>query len=213
MPDSNDIVFNEYSLDFFVFLDYFWAYITGGTGRVGGSSGGILGGWSPGAVFDILSSIWSVMVVLSWIASIALLFGIIYAYIRAGQLGEVSSEILKRQEEAYAKIHRKDVKNQRWQDVLTHVDSDRPNDWKLAIIEADIILDELLNTLGYAGTSVGEKLKSVPPTAFTTINQAWRAHNVRNRIAHEGADFDLSKREAQQTIAEYQMVFEEFEFV
>ena len=41
------------------------------------------------------------------------------------------------------------------------------------------------------------------PTSFTTINQAWRAHNVRNRIAHEGADFNLSKIEAQQTIAEY----------
>lgn len=214
MPDNNDILFNEYSLDFFAFIDYAFAFLFGGGGAgSGGMGGGAVSGWSPGAVFAWLSDAWSVFVVLSWLVSFLLIFGIIYAYIRHNQLGEVFAEILKRQEEAFAKIHRKDVKNLRWQDVLTHSDSDRPNDWKLAIIEADIILDELLNTLGYAGTTIGEKLKSVSPASFTTINQAWRAHNVRNRIAHEGADFNLSQMEARQTVAEYKMVFDEFNFI
>lgn len=213
MPDSNDILFNEYSLDFFAFIDFAFAYLFGGGSAGTPGAGGAISNWSPGAVFAWLSDLWSVFVVLSWLVSFLLIFGIIYAYIRHSQLGEVFAEILKRQEEAFAKIHRKDVKNMRWQDVLTHSDSDRPNDWKLAIIEADIILDELLNTLGYAGTTIGDKLKSVSPTSFNTINQAWRAHSVRNRIAHEGADFNLSKKEAQQTVAEYKMVFDEFNFI
>lgn len=217
MPDENDIVFNEYSLDFFAFLDFFFAHISGGfsglSGGSGSTSGGILGGWSPSQFFHTLTDIWSFLVILSWLVSALLVFGLIYAYIRHGQLQEVLAEIQKQQEKAFAKLHKKDVKNQRWQDVLTHVDSDRPNDWKLAIIEADIILDELLNTLGYAGSSIGEKLKSVSPNSFQTINQAWRAHNVRNRIAHEGAEFDLSKRAAKEAVTEYQMVFEEFDFI
>lgn len=215
MRDENDILFNEYSLDFFGFIDLLFSFIFGGASSAGGGGGvaGYLSTWSPGAVFAWLSGLWSFMVVLSWLVSALLIFGIIYAYIRHEQLSEVFAEILKRQEEVYAKLHKKDVKNARWQDVLTHIESDRPNDWKLAIIEADIVLEELLTTLGYAGTTIGDKLKSVSPTNFRTINQAWRAHNVRNRIAHEGADFNLSKIEAQQTIAEYRMVFEEFDFV
>jgi len=209
--DENDIVFNEYSLDFFAFLDYAFTFLFGNDG-VGGS-GDIISKWSPGIIFEWLSNIWSFFVILSWLVSFLLIYGIVYAYIRHNQIGEVFAEILKRQEEAFAKVHKKDVKNLRWQDVLKHSDSDNPNDWKLAIIEADIILEELLNNLGYAGVTIGDKLKSVSPNSFTTINQAWRAHNVRNRIAHEGADFNLTKKEAQQTVAEYKMVFEEFDFI
>lgn len=215
MRDENDILFNEYSLDFFGFIDLLFSFLVGGGSSAGGGGGvaGYVSAWSPGAIFAWLSGIWSFMVVLSWLASALLIFGIIYAYIRHEQLGEVFAEILHRQEEAYEKLHRKDVKNARWQDVLAHIESDRSNDWKLAIIEADIVLEELLSTLGYAGTTIGDKLKSASPESFRTINQAWRAHNVRNRIAHDGADFNLSKIEAQQTIAEYRMVFEEFDFI
>lgn len=212
MPDENDILFNEYSLDFFAFLDLLFArFLSGASGS--GDIVGPVASWSPEGVFAWLSSVWGVLVVLSWIVSALLLFGLIYAYIRHEQLGEVVAEILKRQEEAYAKIHQKDVKNLRWRDVQNHIGSDRPSDWKLAIIEADILLGELLDTLGYAGTTIGDKLKSVSPNSFSTVNQAWRAHNVRNRVAHEGGDFDLSKKSAQETIAQYKMVFDEFDFI
>lgn len=215
MYDENDIPFNEYSLDFFVFIDYVFSWLFGGVGGIGDNTGVLTGAsaWSPSEIFFWLSSIWSILVVISWIVSALFLFGIIYAYIRAGQLGEVVSEILKRQEEAFVKVHKKDVKNLRWQDVQTHSAGSNPNDWKLAIIEADILLGELLEKLGYAGNTIGEKLKSVSPNSFQTVNQAWRAHNVRNRIAHEGANFELSKREAAEVITQYKMVFDEFDFI
>lgn len=210
MYDSNDIPFNEYSLDFFAFLNYIFARIFGHGGSVGAGS----------QVTDFLttalawiSTTWSVLVVLSWLVSGLLVFGLIYAYIRHAELNEVIAEILKKQEETFAKLNRKDVKNSRWQDVETHISSDRPNDWKLAIVEADIVLGELLDKLGYAGNSIGEKLKSAPPSQFQTLTQAWRAHNIRNRIAHEGADFELSHILAQETIAQYKMVLDEFDFI
>lgn len=211
MRDENDILFNQYSLDFFGFIDFLFRTLSGG-GSGGGTGGGFVTGFSPSSIAVWLSDIWSVLVVLSWMASALLVFGIIYAYIRHEQLGEVIGEILKRQEDAFRQIHSGQVKNARWQDVLEHSASEQPNDWKLAIIEADIILEELLSELGYAGVSVGDKLKSAP-SSFRTIDQAWRAHNVRNRIAHEGANFELSEVMARETIAQYKMVFDEFDFV
>lgn len=226
MYDENDIPFNWYSLDFFSFLDLIFVRLFGGGNTTGGSEGsigsgvttpGLLSGWSPDVIVSSfvqwLTIAWGTFVALSWLASGLLLFGLIYAYIRAGQLGEVATEILKKQEEAFAKIHKKDVKNMRWEDVIKHSSGATSNDWKLAIIEADILLGELLDKLGYAGSTIGEKLKSASPAAFTTINQAWRAHGVRNRIAHESGTFVLSQKEAQETISQYKMVFDEFKFI
>ncbi len=214
MYDENDIIFNQYSLDFFAFIDYVFSWFFGSLRGIGENTGVLTGSdWSPGEIFVWLSTIWNTLVVISWLASATLVFGLIYAYIRHNQLGEVVDGILKKQEEAYTKVHKKDIKNLRWRDVQTHAESSNQSDWKLAIIEADILLGELLEKLGYAGNTIGEKLKGVSPNSFQTVNHAWRAHNVRNRIAHEGADFELTKKEAQEVITQYKMVFDEFDFI
>lgn len=105
------------------------------------------------------------------------------------------------------------VVNRKWQRVIDHLESANPGDWKLAIIEADIILDEMLTKMGYEGGSVGERLKSVERSDFTTIDDAWEAHKVRNLIAHQGADFVVTQREALRVIELYKRVFEEFFFI
>jgi len=56
-------------------------------------------------------------------------------------------------------------------------------------------------------------LKSVSASQMTTLNDAWEAHKIRNRIAHDGADFVLTKRVAQETITQYRRVFDEFGLV
>jgi hypothetical protein len=105
------------------------------------------------------------------------------------------------------------VKNDKWDKILEHVESTNPNDWRLSILEADILLDDILTKMSYHGVSVGEKLKGVERSDFVTIDKAWEAHKIRNMIAHEGSDFVLTQREAKRTIQLYKEVFEEFYFV
>ena len=93
--------------------------------------------------------------------------------------------------------------------MIEHSTSDNPTDWKLAIIEADIILDEILKEAGYGGASLGERLRSISPTQLESLDDAWQAHKVRNQIAHGGADFILTQRLAQDTIKQYRRVFYE----
>lgn len=96
--------------------------------------------------------------------------------------------------------------------VIKFIDSDNPSDWKLAIIEADTILDSLVARMNYPGSNLGERLKMIEPSDFLTLNQAWEAHKVRNRIAHE-PNFQLNKREARATIELYKQVFQEFDYI
>lgn len=105
-----------------------------------------------------------------------------------------------------------DVHNKRWAKIQGLIRSYNSNDWKQAIIEADIILDEMLKKMGYKGDSIGDRLKTVEPSDFTTLDSAWEAHKYRNRIAH-GSDYNISKDEAEEVIKLYEEVFKEFFFI
>lgn len=101
----------------------------------------------------------------------------------------------------------------KWQKVMNLLGMLGESDWRLAIIEADNILADMLQKMGYAGDTIGDKLKSVEPSDFLTLNDAWEAHKIRNRIAHDGTAFRLSHREAQRVIELYKKVFEEFHYI
>ncbi len=100
-----------------------------------------------------------------------------------------------------------------WEKVIAHISSQNPNDWKQAIIDADIILGDLLTKMGYGGEGIGEQLKRVIKGDFQTIDQAWEAHKIRNMVAHEGSSFTLDQHEAQRVINLYKQVFEEFYYI
>lgn len=103
-----------------------------------------------------------------------------------------------------------EVDHSRWAHVQELINTGRESDWRQAIIEADIMLDEILDEQGYVGESVGEKLKQVSPARFATLNDAWEAHKVRNEIAHSGSAYQLTEHVAYRTIAHYENVFREF---
>jgi hypothetical protein len=102
---------------------------------------------------------------------------------------------------------------ERWQKIVEHSESQNQSDWRLAIIEADIILAELLDKLQLPGDTIGEKLKAVEKSDFETIEYAWEAHKARNAIAHEGSNFLLNQHETRHIISLYESVFKEFELI
>ena len=166
--------------------------------------------FSVDGFLHFLDVAWTTYAILAYLVSIGFLVMYVYASIRKNSYSELQTQILRDQERLYNEKYRGATRNSRLKDVLTHIDSDNPNDWKLAIIEADIILDDILKKQGYAGNSLGERLKSISSEQLKSLNDAWEAHKVRNRIAHDGADFVLTHRIAQETIVRYQKVFTEF---
>ncbi len=158
-------------------------------------------------VFHVLNIIWSVYVFLAFSLSILMLVLYAYASSRRWAFFAQADKELRDAEDMYDEIYRGIKKSSRLDDVLKHIDSENPNDWKLAIIEADIMLDDLLKQRGFSGNSLGERLKSISPTQLGSLSEAWEAHKVRNRIAHDGADFVLTKRMAEDAISRYRRVF------
>jgi hypothetical protein len=144
------------------------------------------------------------------VLSLFFLLGIVYSLIRWRQYAIVWQDQLYPNPDDLSKS---ELKNPKWQRVQEHINSDNPSDWRLAILEADIILDELLDSLGYIGDTIGDKLKKANKGDFVTLNDAWEAHKIRNAIAHQGSDFILTQREALRIINLYRVVFEEFDYI
>lgn len=161
--------------------------------------------------FNFLNKIWSIYAIIAYVFCIFMLVLYVYASVRKKSYDDLQTQKLRDAEQLYAEKYLGTPRNSRLKDVLSHIESDNPNDWKLAIIEADIILDDILKQKGYVGSSLGERLKSISSNQLDSLNDAWEAHKVRNRIAHDGADFVLTKRTAQETIVRYQKVFKEFD--
>ena len=101
----------------------------------------------------------------------------------------------------------------RWNRITEQIHSDHEQNWRLAILEADIMLNELLDVLGYRGETMGDKMRNVERADFNTIDMAWEAHRARNKIAHEGTSLLLNSREARRIVDLYERVFREFQFV
>lgn len=100
----------------------------------------------------------------------------------------------------------------RWKKAQSLLNSQNPNDWKQAILEADTMLLDILTGLGYQGDGIGEKLKRVQPGEMKTLDDAWEAHKMRNSIAHE-SNFPLDHHMATQTMHRFRKVFEEFYYI
>ncbi|MDD5165033.1 MAG: hypothetical protein PHG25_00620 [Candidatus Pacebacteria bacterium] len=155
------------------------------------------------------------IVALGFPVSLFFLIGIIYCVEQLKHIRKKETEKYDlKVEPAYeANVKADRVLAERWERVQTHVSSENPSDWRQAILEADIMLEDVLTTLGYQGEGIGEKLKRVEKGDMHTLQDAWEAHLVRNKIAHEGSDFALTKYEAQHVIAQYKRVFEEFYYI
>lgn len=169
--------------------------------------------WFP-AIFGGAKSVFGILVGISIPVSLFFLIGIVYCV-------EQIKHIRKKEELMY------DVKVEpayqvasggdpalahRWENVIRHIESQNQNDWKQAILEADMILDDILTTMGYKGESIGEKLKRVVEGDFKSVQDAWEAHKVRNQIAHE-PNFNLTHYDALAAVNLYKKVFEEFYYI
>jgi hypothetical protein len=97
----------------------------------------------------------------------------------------------------------------RWKRIQEQIVSPGENDWRLAILESDIMLGDALTARRYVGDSIGEQLKGLTRSDLASLDAAWDAHKVRNHIAHRGSTHDLNQREARRVIAEYEQVFRE----
>ncbi len=137
---------------------------------------------------------------------------IVYSLIRLRQVEHEGFHIKEvHEQETHSKVVPAEApQDDRWQGIMTLAYGSSEGDWRRAILEADIMLFDLLREQGYQGDTVADQLKGANPIQMTTLDLAWRAHKMRNDVAHQGENLHLTERDVRATIDYYKRVFEEF---
>ncbi|MDO8495420.1 MAG: hypothetical protein Q7S32_02750 [bacterium] len=73
----------------------------------------------------------------------------------------------------------------KWKEVREHLSSIRDAEWKFAVIEADKMIEDVMEQSGFPGKGLGEKLMAIDKSKLQSLDDLWAAHKLRNLIAHD----------------------------
>jgi hypothetical protein len=73
---------------------------------------------------------------------------------------------------------------------------------KLAVIEADKLLDNVLRSMVIPGETMGERLKAAG-YKYPKLRDVWPAHKLRNQLVHDSA-FQLTQGHAKRALKDFE---------
>lgn len=86
-----------------------------------------------------------------------------------------------------------------WNLIKKRLTSEESNQYKVAILEADGLLDKFLTEAGYEGETVIDKVKSIPQHFSSNIDRVIESHNLRNEII-KNENLSVSKEDAEKNV-------------
>jgi hypothetical protein len=90
-----------------------------------------------------------------------------------------------------------------WERIEEHFYRGGESDLKVAILEADKLLNDALREAGVTGVQLGDRLKKANVGQVPNLNELWQAHKLRNQIAHE-PNFKLKRDLAERALHIYE---------
>lgn len=84
----------------------------------------------------------------------------------------------------------------RWLSIEQGFKKVETNSYPMSILNADKLLDQALQDKGYKGNTTAERMREATPK-WSKPNEVWRAHKLRNQIAHEDGfvvDYETARR-------------------
>jgi len=87
----------------------------------------------------------------------------------------------------------------RWLKIENGLEKGNESSYRLAVIDADKLVDKALTEMGIPGQSMGDKLKKIG-NRLPDIQKLWHAHKLRNQIVHTD-DFNISYDEARRALS------------
>ena len=166
----------------------------------------------PGYVFTIYYIVRLVFIVVD----ILLAFGFIYALMRAwhyhpnfkeGDHHGATGEHGKR-----TPTMRDIVLRERWESIEKKFTLGTPESARLAIIEADALVDTALKGMQIPGEHLADRLSNLDQKDVKSMNRVWRAHRLRNDLVHTPG-FAVPPPDAQRTMDDYEAFLKEMEVI
>ncbi|MDD5589749.1 MAG: hypothetical protein PHQ47_01070 [Candidatus Portnoybacteria bacterium] len=141
----------------------------------------------------------------SFVVSALLMFAIIILLSRAKAGWWVKERL-----DSFKKPNLPQKFEQKWNQIKIRIETGDETNLKMAVIEADSMLDEILKRMSLPGKDMGERLEQISKNHLPSIDDVWEAHRLRNTIVHN-PDIGISHKEAEKSIEAYEKALKELE--
>lgn len=102
--------------------------------------------------------------------------------------------------------------DQRWHKISERLKKGDEANLKLAVIEADTLLDDIFKKMGLPGKNMDERLGQITPAEIKSVDKIWAAHKVRNRIV-SNPETIITFEEAERAISDIEAALKELEYL
>lgn len=147
----------------------------------------------------------------SLIGSVFLLGGLIFLFSKISAFRpeiDVYGAIYGAKKSKIGGAVKKDIVKEKWEKILEKIKNGTEENIKLAVIETDSLIDDLLKEKGVIGETMADRLKSIGRDELKTLDDLWEAHKLRNKIAHQ-PHFKIDYIEAKQAFKNYKAALKE----
>ena len=97
-----------------------------------------------------------------------------------------------------------------WNKITVRLDTGLESEYKLAVIEADSMLDDILRRMGYPGEALEERLGGLTPATLPNIEEIRLMHQLRNNIVHD-PDYKLSLDNTRKALAVFEQALKDLQ--
>lgn len=147
-----------------------------------------------------------ILQITSWLVSILLMWLIVVLLKRSDATWWVAERVYAA-DFAYGK-----ATNQRWEEIKARLQKGDEANLKLAVIEADALIDEIFKRMGLPGATFEERLKQIETQEIKSVGRIWETHQVRDKIVH-GPDFHITQEEAEAAVGNIEEALKELEYL
>ena len=161
---------------------------------------------------DATLQIFEILEIVGYFLIVVFIAGIIYCSIMLLDVQKKADEELEDHFVKRTASPQQNPQMNRWQKVVSAISSDDEQLWRVAILEADTILEEVVSHMQVPGETLGEQLKNLG-NREPWIDAAWEVHKLRNILAHEGGRYALNHREAYRAYKIYEGIFLETGYI
>lgn len=101
---------------------------------------------------------------------------------------------------------------EKWNAILRKTKTASPDSLRIAVIEADALVDQVLRAMGLSGAHMADRIAALDPDELRTLPRLWKAHKLRNEIVHE-PHIPPSLEDVQRAVDDFEAFLKEVEAI
>ncbi|MEK7510127.1 MAG: hypothetical protein AAB567_01035 [Patescibacteria group bacterium] len=104
------------------------------------------------------------------------------------------------------------IGKKRWREIVRRVETGNETQYKLAVMEANTLLDDALKKLNIRGETLDDRLGNLSPMMVPNLADLQEVQRIRNNIVYDPS-YRLSLLEAKKLLERYEIAFRALDLI